>query len=121
MSIEKKAFCSFDFNIDSESKNRAQTELLVRNYRQADPLLASWKYKKGKSIAFTSDVSGRWSRMWVGWRKFAKFWTDLTSLPKDTTKENLLQTPLDLRYKYSGGKLHLYLSAHRNDHTMRLD
>ena len=38
-----------------------------------DPLLASWRYGLGKSVAFTSDLSGRWGREWVGWDGFSRF------------------------------------------------
>jgi Mg-chelatase subunit ChlD len=38
-----------------------------------DPLLASWRYGLGKSVAFTSDLTGRWGREWVRWRDFGRF------------------------------------------------
>jgi uncharacterized membrane protein len=38
-----------------------------------DPLLASWRYGLGKSVAFTSDLTGRWGREWIRWREFARF------------------------------------------------
>jgi len=38
-----------------------------------DPLLVSWRYGLGKSVAFTSDLSGRWGRAWVGWDGFGRF------------------------------------------------
>lgn len=40
---------------------------------EEDPLLVSWRYGLGKSVAFTSDLSGRWGREWVGWREFGRF------------------------------------------------
>jgi Mg-chelatase subunit ChlD len=41
--------------------------------REDDPLLASWRYGLGKSVAFTSDLSGRWGRRWVAWPDFGRF------------------------------------------------
>ncbi len=38
-----------------------------------DPLLAAWRYGLGKSVAFTSDLSGRWGREWVRWDAFTRF------------------------------------------------
>jgi len=38
-----------------------------------DPLLVVWRYGLGKSVAFTSDLSGRWGRDWVRWKDFARF------------------------------------------------
>lgn len=38
-----------------------------------EPLLAAWRYGLGKSIAFMSDLSGRWGVEWVGWDAFGRF------------------------------------------------
>jgi len=40
----------------------------------ADPILASWQYGLGRSIAFTSDASTRWAASWVAWGSFRQFW-----------------------------------------------
>ncbi len=40
-----------------------------------DPLLATWQYGLGTSIAFTSDAQPRWAQRWVGWPGFGAFWT----------------------------------------------
>ena len=37
-----------------------------------DPLLVSWRYGLGKSVAFTSDLSGRWGQDWVAWPEFGR-------------------------------------------------
>ncbi len=41
--------------------------------RDEDPVLVSWRYGLGKSVAFTSDLSGRWGRRWVEWPAFGRF------------------------------------------------
>lgn len=45
--------------------------LLVGN--EEDPLLASWRYGLGRSVAFASDLSGRWSEQWIQWEEFGRF------------------------------------------------
>lgn len=42
-----------------------------------DPLLAHWRYGLGKSVAFTSDATNRWSADWVVQDLYAKFWSQL--------------------------------------------
>ncbi|HYE02789.1 MAG TPA: glutamine amidotransferase [Phycisphaerales bacterium] len=42
--------------------------------QENDPILASWQYGLGKSIAFTSDLTTRWAADWVSWAKFRAFW-----------------------------------------------
>ncbi len=39
-----------------------------------DPILAAWQYGLGKSVAWTSDATGRWAKNWVSWDQFARFW-----------------------------------------------
>lgn len=39
-----------------------------------DPILASWQYGLGTSVAFTSDAQPRWASRWVGWEGFGRFW-----------------------------------------------
>ena len=40
-----------------------------------DPLLATWQYGLGTSLAFTSDAQPRWASKWVGWSGFGTFWS----------------------------------------------
>ena len=38
------------------------------------PILASWRYGKGRSLAFTSGWWNRWGPRWVAWEGFSKLW-----------------------------------------------
>lgn len=42
-----------------------------------DPILAQWQYGLGRSVAFTSDVSARWSGAWASWADFSRFWNQV--------------------------------------------
>lgn len=42
--------------------------------KENDPILAHWQYGLGKSVAFTSDTSVRWTKAWPSWGKFRAFW-----------------------------------------------
>ncbi len=39
-----------------------------------DPVLATWQYGLGRSVAFTSDATGRWAQDWIAWDGFPTFW-----------------------------------------------
>ena len=43
-----------------------------------DPLLATWQYGLGTSLAFTSDAHPRWAKNWIGWAGFGTFWAQAT-------------------------------------------
>jgi uncharacterized membrane protein len=58
------------------AKSAAQTVLVTP---RDDPLLAQWQYGLGRSVAWTSDSTGRWAKGWVGWTGFTKFFSQLVS------------------------------------------
>jgi hypothetical protein len=65
-----------------------------------DPILASWQYGLGRSVAFTSDMKGIWSRNWLAWEENQNFWINTMSW--------LVQQDLNTDYavegRYEGGK-----------------
>ena len=55
-------------------KGLAQTSLWLEADENSDPLFASWNFGLGRSVAFTSDVTGRWGSQWIQWSGFETFW-----------------------------------------------
>lgn len=74
---------------------------------QGDPLLATRRYGVGRTVAWTSDLSNRWAREWVGWGNFREFATQLVawSLP-DPVAGNL-----QVRSTQQGGSTVLDVTA----------
>ncbi len=58
------------------AKPAAQTVLVTG---RDDPLLAQWQYGLGRSVAWTSDATGRWAKSWVGWEGFTRFFSQLVA------------------------------------------
>ncbi|GAA0320435.1 VWA domain-containing protein [Bacillus carboniphilus] len=52
-------------------KDKAQTILISE---KDDPILSVWQYGLGRTVAFTSDVTGKWSGHWPSWDKWSDFW-----------------------------------------------
>ncbi|MBA9085849.1 putative membrane protein/putative protein YegL [Fontibacillus solani] len=44
---------------------------------EPDPLLARWQYGSGRSVAWTSDLTGKWSKEWVSWSQFPNVFTEM--------------------------------------------
>ena len=42
-----------------------------------DPILSSWSYGLGKSVAFTTDSGRSWASSWASWEGYQKFWGQL--------------------------------------------
>lgn len=55
-----------------EPKDRA--EMLMKSPK-GDVLLATWRYRGGKGLAWMSDARDRWGAEWVEWPDYKKFWS----------------------------------------------
>lgn len=75
----------------------AQMPLFVRSSEADDPLYAFQNYGLGRTIAWTSDATGRWAPAWVRWSGFADFWEETFRwLMRPATPNNVvLNTTID--------------------------
>ncbi|HET7393060.1 MAG TPA: VWA domain-containing protein [Candidatus Binatia bacterium] len=60
--------------IETELKRGAQLDLSIVKEGRKAPLLASWHYGRGRTVALTTDLEGRWSRAWIQWGSLPDFW-----------------------------------------------
>ena len=60
--------------METDLKRGAHLDLMIPRDDRKAPLLASWQYERGKSIALTTDLEGRWSRNWIQWNELQNFW-----------------------------------------------
>jgi uncharacterized membrane protein len=72
------------------------TSRVVLQSHQEDPVLATWQYGLGKSVAFTSDARQRWAAGWVGWSGFSKFWAQTVRWSMRQSTSGDLQTLVDI-------------------------
>lgn len=69
----------------------AQVPAVLPTKESRDPLVAYWNYGLGKSMAFTSDLGGRWGRSWATWSGYQPFWTRaLRWMMRPPTAQDLL-------------------------------
>lgn len=60
-----------DGYVTTTPKNTANI-ILVSD--EKDPVLASWQYGLGRTVAWMPDVQGIWTYDWMSWNGSAKFW-----------------------------------------------
>lgn len=101
--------------VQTKPKPGSNLELITYDGTKAEPLLVSWRYGKGKSIAFTSDANGRWSSFWASWSKFATFWSEIIDSLRPSSGMPGEQIRFDLRYFVERGKLNLDLVIFSED------
>lgn len=98
--------------METEVKRGAQADLIIPRDGRRAPLLASWRYGKGKSVAFTSDLEGRWTRNWVAWGGLLGFWGRILEW-LSPGEQNLI--PLhEARVSVTGGQSILDLSVYED-------
>lgn len=100
--------------IETEIKRGAHLDLVIPKGDKRPPLLASWNYGKGKAVAFTTDLHGRWTQEWIRWEALERFWAkvfDWLSPFKETLP------PHEVRINPMNGQtvLDLYLFAEGHD------
>ncbi len=80
-----------------------------------DPLLAQWQYGLGRSVAWTSDSTGRWAKNWVGWTGFNRFFSQLVgwTFPGEETGG------IEAAFETLGGKTRLHVESVESDGSPR--
>lgn len=76
-----------------------------------DPLLASWQYGLGRSVAWTSDATGRWAGNWVSWEQYARFWSQAV---RWTITEGISQN-VEVRVLQEGEQVRVIVDAIGDD------
>jgi Ca-activated chloride channel family protein len=56
-----------------------QTSEQILASHDQDPVLARWQYGLGRSVAWTSDLEGKWSPLWVTWGNYSRLWNEIVS------------------------------------------
>ncbi|MCJ7434998.1 MAG: hypothetical protein MUO77_16065, partial [Anaerolineales bacterium] len=74
---------------------------------KGDPILATWQYGLGRSVAFTSDATGRWARDWARSKIFPTFWAQAVRY----TINDSLNTALQMTIESQGEKANIILDA----------
>lgn len=74
-------------------KSRAEMILVSKKF---DPVLATWQYGLGRTVAWTSDASGLWTRAWLRAHATRHFWSTLvrSSLPTVSQRQLFVSTAL---------------------------
>jgi Ca-activated chloride channel family protein len=93
--------------VSTELKPGAALSAYISRDKQQEPLIASWKYGAGKTLAVTTDASGRWSGTWVKSNVFGPVWDRIF---KWMTPQRSSAEKFDVELGYHAGKLDIRLN-----------
>lgn len=74
--------------VGTTAKDLAQ---VVLETPQEDPLLATWQYGLGRTLAWTSDATSRWAVEWASWDDFPRFWAQAVASTIGRVEDSPLQ------------------------------
>ena len=80
--------------VGTSGKDTAQ---IILQTHLEDPLLASWQYGLGRSVAWTSDATGRWGTEWVNWDGFPRFWSQAVRWTVSQGRNNTVESVITLQ------------------------
>jgi Ca-activated chloride channel family protein len=93
--------------VTTELKPRATLDAYVDRQGRRDPVIASWKYEAGKTLAVTTDASGRWSGPWIARNSFAPVWDRILAW---MTPESAAEQKTDVALGYQAGRIQVKLT-----------
>ncbi len=76
------------------------TARVILSSDQQDPILTIWQYGLGKTAAWNSDVTGKWSANYAGWDGNAALWQNIINW----TIEKYNQSDISVETSIEGGK-----------------
>ncbi|AZK48298.1 VWA domain-containing protein [Paenibacillus lentus] len=90
--------------VATTAKSTAQTVLASP---EPDPLLARWQYGSGRTVAWTSDLTGKWSRDWVNWPGYPNLFADMVKW----TFPQFAASPFEVNTTVQGNEVYFEVAA----------
>jgi len=87
------------------------TALVEMKSEKNDPILASWRYGLGRTFAFTSDTTGKWTGDFIRWKGWPTFVNQLVTQSFPDIQSN----PYTIDVKEDRGRTQLKLSSSEGD------
>ncbi|WP_164670099.1 VWA domain-containing protein [Virgibacillus doumboii] len=94
--------------IATTPKGRAQQ---ILTSEKGDPVLTRWQYGLGKTVAWTSDLSGKWAGNWPAWKNWSPLWNDIVTWTFPQYQKQTYQ----VSKKIEGNQVTLNVTAADND------
>ncbi|MCY6371596.1 VWA domain-containing protein [Clostridium ganghwense] len=88
--------------IGASPKNTAK---VILKSDEEDPILTVWRYGLGKTVAWNSDMNGKWSANYIGWNKNITLWQNMINWTIENYDDDNVM--LEASIKDGKGEIHL--------------
>ena len=103
--------------VSTELKPGARLDAYVERDGRREPLVASWRFGSGKTLAVTTDAGGRWATDWLRANVFSRLWDQMLTWMAGRAEAPASNYAVELGY--DNGELKLKLIGY-NPETERL-
>jgi len=93
---------------------------IILSSELGDPILANWQYGLGRTVAFTSDASGRWARSWLTWEGFSSFWNQIIGYASSPVDPSNIELVIQSNNGYSDLSVAAYDQAGASINSMEM-
>lgn len=60
------------------SSSKPQATVVLRS-EKGDPILSTWQYGLGRTIAWNTDASNEWTANWANWNNYVQLWDNMVN------------------------------------------
>jgi hypothetical protein len=98
--------------VATDLKPGADLSVFVDDKGTRSPIVASWKFGAGKTLAMTTDASGRWSSLWIENGVFGPLWEHLLAW---MTPQTTAAQKFDVALGYRAGRIEMRLTDYSDN------
>ncbi len=98
--------------VSTELRPGARLDAFVERAGKREPLVASWRFGAGKTLAVTTDASGRWSAEWLRQGVFGRLWQQMFDWMAPRVEAT---HPFSVELGYENGNLRVKLIDYSKD------
>jgi uncharacterized membrane protein len=91
--------------------SQKETARVILRSDEEDPILTVWQYGLGKTAAWNSDISGKWSANYIPWEKNLRLWQNIINF----TVENYDNENAAMEVEVQGGKATITYKDKKNE------
>lgn len=94
--------------------SQKETARVLLKSDEDDPILTVWQYGLGKTAAWNSDISGKWSANYISWKNNLKLWQNIINF----TVENYDNEDASMEVSAQGGKATIVFKDKKNQEEL---
>lgn len=94
------------------SSSKPQATVILQS-EKGDPILTTWQYGLGRTIAWNTDATNEWTGNWANWENYTQLWDNMINYVVSNT--NLNQEQADITQEGNSAVIHYTTATYDKD------